>query len=283
MGEIEIKDLVVFAKHGVLPEENSLGQKFEVSVVFFLDFLKAGKTDSLDSTIDYKKACEMIAEIFGKNTCSLIENAAWKLAEALLISYPFCSKVKVTVKKPWAPVHMPMDTVSVSMERSWKKAYLSIGSNVGDKEANLNEAVRLLNEDGKIQVKKVSDFIITAPVGGVVQDDFLNGALCILTLYEPQELLEKITYIEKRLKREREIHWGPRTIDVDIILYEDLIMNTESLTIPHAEMTRREFVLKPLCQIAPDAVHPLIGKNVWQLYQEYLGIEDDYFWPVSET
>lgn len=283
MGEIEIKDLVVFAKHGALPEENSLGQKFLVSVVFYLDFSEAGRTDSLDATIDYKEACEKIAEIFGKNTCSLIENAAWKLAEALLISYPSCERVRVTVKKPWAPVYVPIDTVSVSMERSWKTAYLSIGSNMGDKEGNLNEAVRLLNEDGKIQVKKVSDYIVTSPVGGVVQDDFLNGALCILTLYEPQELLEKIMYIEKRLKREREIHWGPRTIDLDIIFYEDLIMDTETLIIPHAEMTRREFVLKPLCQIAPSAVHPLIGKNVWQLYQEYLGIKDDYFWPVSEA
>lgn len=283
MGKIEIKDLVVFAKHGVLPEENSLGQKFQVSVIFYMDFKEAGKTDSLDSTINYEKACEMIAEIFGKNTCSLIESAAWKLAEALLIGYPFCEKVEVTVKKPWAPVHMPMDTVSVSIERGWRKAYLSIGSNVGDKEGNLSEAIRLLNEDGKIQVTSVSDFIVTSPVGGVVQDDFLNGAIGILTLYEPQELLEKITYIEKRLKRDREIHWGPRTIDLDIILYEDLIMNTESLTIPHAEMTRREFVLKPLSQIAPEAMHPLIRKNVWQLYQEYLGVKDDYLWPVSET
>lgn len=282
MGEIEIKDLVVFAKHGVLPEENSLGQKFLVSVVFFLDFNLAGKTDSIESTIDYGKACEMIGELFGKNTYNLIETAACRLAEALLICYPFCAKIKVTVKKPWAPVHMAMDAVSVSMEKSWNKAYLSIGSNVGDKEANLNEAVRLLNEDGKIQVKKISDFIETKPVGGIVQDDFLNGALLIWTLYEPLELLEKISYIENRLKRERKVHWGPRTIDLDIILYEDLIIHTDALTIPHAEMTRREFVLKPLCQIAPEAVHPLLNKNIWQIYQEYLGITDDYYWPLTE-
>lgn len=282
MGKIEIKDLVVFARHGVLKEENSLGQKFLVSVEMSLDFNEAAKTDSIEKTMDYGKVCETISEVFGKNTYQLIETAAWKLAEALLTAYPICRRAAVRVKKPWAPVHMSMDTVSVSVERKWKEAYLSIGSNMGDKEGNLKEAVRLLNEDSRIQVKRISDFIVTKPVGGVVQDDFLNGALLIWTLYEPEELLEKIHWTEERLKRERKVHWGPRTIDLDIIFYDDIVMQTEKLIIPHAEMTRREFVLKPLCQIAPDFIHPLIKKNVWQLYQEYLGIKDDYYWPVSE-
>lgn len=98
--------------------------------------------------------------------------------------------------------------------------------------------------------------------------DFLNGVIALDTLYTPEELLEKIHEIEKKRGRKRLVHWGPRTLDLDILLYEDCVMDTEDLTIPHIDMANRDFVLKPLVQIAPYERHPVLGKSVLQLYED---------------
>lgn len=112
---------------------------------------------------------------------------------------------------------------------------------------------------------KVSDFLVTAPYGGVEQDDFLNGALALKTLLTPQELLERLHEIEQEAHRERLIHWGPRTLDLDILLYDDLVLDTPDLIIPHVEMHLRDFVLIPLAQIAPWKRHPVLGLTVSQM------------------
>mgnify|MGYP000814362867 CR=1 FL=1 len=136
---------------------------------------------------------------------------------------------------------------------------------MGDKEKYLNEAVEKLQQTSDCQVLKVSDFLVTAPYGGVEQDDFLNGALALKTLLTPQELLERLHEIEQEAHRERLIHWGPRTLDLDILLYDDLVLDTPDLIIPHVEMHLRDFVLIPLAQIAPWKRHPLLGLTVSQL------------------
>ena len=105
-------------------------------------------------------------------------------------------------------------------------------------------------------------------MGEVVQDNFLNGAVSLKTLYEPQELLEVIHEIEAHAKRERKIHWGPRTLDIDILLYENQIIHTEDLMLPHPEMTKRMFVLEPLAAIAPYAVEPITQKTILNLKEE---------------
>ena len=123
----------------------------------------------------------------------------------------------------------------------------------------------MLNEDEETEVTKQSSFLVTEPVGGIEQDDFLNAALEIKTLRSPQGLLELIASIEKMLKRERLVHWGPRTIDLDIIFYNDEIIQAENLVIPHIEMANRMFVLEPLCEIAPYVMHPVFHKTVMEL------------------
>ena len=136
---------------------------------------------------------------------------------------------------------------------------------MGDSKGHLDKALEALRNDEHIRVLKVADYIVTKPYGGVAQDDFLNGAVEIETLYTPEELLDRLHQIEADHARERIIHWGPRTLDLDILLYEDVVMDTPDLTIPHKDMHNREFVLKPLAQIAPYAKHPVLGRAMIEL------------------
>ncbi|MDF2538312.1 MAG: 2-amino-4-hydroxy-6-hydroxymethyldihydropteridine pyrophosphokinae [Herbinix sp.] len=265
MDRITITNLEVFAYHGVLKEENALGQKFLVSAELGTDITAAAKTDDIEKSINYASVCKSIDLFLKENTYHLIETTTERLAMHLLKTYDRIETIKVEIKKPWAPILMTLDTVSVIAERGWHKAYLGIGSNLGDKEANLREAIRLLNEDDDCRVERISTFLITEPVGGVEQDDFLNGALLVKTLKSPAELLILIGEIEKTLKRERIIHWGPRTIDLDILFYDDEVIQTKDLTIPHPELANRAFVLEPLAEIAPWVKHPIYGETVLQL------------------
>ena len=172
------------------------------------------------------------------------------------------------VKKPWSPVGLSLETVSVCIKRGWHTAYIGLGSNMGDKKKHLDEAVRLFGEDTRTNVVKISSYYETKPVGGPPQDDFLNGGAKIHTLRTPQELLALVADIEKAGKRERTVHWGPRTIDADILLYDKEVVEQVDLYIPHREMAKRKFVLEPLCEIAPYAYHPVSGRYVCDLYEE---------------
>ena len=112
---------------------------------------------------------------------------------------------------------------------------------------------------------RVSDFIETEPYGGVEQDDFLNGCLEIETLRTPEELLRLVNGIEKAAGRERLIHWGPRTLDIDILLYADVVYDSEDILIQQVEMHKREFELETLSAIAGYKRHPLLGKTISEL------------------
>ncbi len=263
--EIHIRDLQVFAKHGVYNEENVLGQKFLVSVVLYIDIKKAAKTDDLSYSTNYGEVSCLIENFLKENTYNLIETVAENVADIILRKYPSVEGVSVEIKKPWAPVGLPVEYISVKIERFWHNVYIAMGSNLGDKKAYLDFAVRKLIERKDCHVDKVSDYIVTEPYGYTAQDDFLNGCMEIKTLLSPNELLDVIHDIEKEAKREREIHWGPRTLDLDILLYDNIIMETENLTIPHIEMHKREFVLEPLAQIAPYAEHPAFHKTILEL------------------
>lgn len=268
MDKINIKDLEIYCNHGVFKEENVLGQKFLVSVSLMLDTQKAGRSDVMEDSVSYADVAHFIKKIMKENTFKLLEAAAEHVAQAVLLGFPMAEGIRVEIKKPWAPILLPLDTVSVEIERGWHRVYIATGSNLGNKEANIEKAVSLLDEDKRTRVVKRSSLIVTEPMGEVKQDDFLNGAVEVMTLRSPMELLALIGEIEHTLKRVREIHWGPRTIDLDIIFYDDIVMNTETLTIPHVGMQDREFVLKPLAEIAPQAMHPVFRKNVYELYKE---------------
>jgi 2-amino-4-hydroxy-6-hydroxymethyldihydropteridine diphosphokinase/dihydroneopterin aldolase/2-amino-4-hydroxy-6-hydroxymethyldihydropteridine diphosphokinase len=144
-------------------------------------------------------------------------------------------------------------------------AYLALGSNMGNREDNLNKALALLGKAEGVEVLQVSAFLNTEPVGYTDQPDFLNAVVEIQTTLDPYALLHLCNVIEQTLKRERIIHWGPRTIDVDILLFGDLVLEKEKLTIPHPRMLERDFVMRPLFEIAPRAMHPIAKKTIGEL------------------
>lgn len=125
-------------------------------------------------------------------------------------------------------------------------SYIAFGSNIGDSLANLKQARDLLAEEPEISVLASSKLYETLPYGGVEQDNFLNAVIKINTVLDPFSILIKLHQIEEKLGRERLVHWGPRTIDLDILLYGNQVVNAPELKIPHVELTKRSFVLIPL-------------------------------------
>lgn len=266
MDKIVIKDLEIFAYHGVLPEEKRQGQTFIVTVEMFLDLYDAGIEDDLNETVNYADVCSTIKEVMTEEKYNLIEAAAESIAGTILLKYHKVKMVRVILSKPEAPVNMTFDTIYVDITRGRHTAYLGLGSNLGDREGYLDYAVDQLNKDDYIKVGKVSSYIVTKPYGDIEQDDFLNGCIEIETLYSPQELLKIINDIESGAGRTRVIHWGPRTLDIDILLYDREIIMEDNLKIPHVEMAKRRFVLEPLCEIAPFAYHPGYNKTIIELF-----------------
>jgi 2-amino-4-hydroxy-6-hydroxymethyldihydropteridine diphosphokinase len=145
--------------------------------------------------------------------------------------------------------------------------YIGIGSNLGNREENCARTIRLLIEHG-ITVTKRSSMIETEPWGVREQPKFINMAIGIETDLEPEGLLRLLKKVELEVGRLPTSRWGPRIIDLDILLYDDLIMETPDLVIPHPGMSEREFVLKPLAEIAPDKMHPVLGKSIKNLLME---------------
>jgi 2-amino-4-hydroxy-6-hydroxymethyldihydropteridine diphosphokinase len=149
-------------------------------------------------------------------------------------------------------------------------AYISIGSNLGNREENCEKAVTRLLKKG-VHVVKRSSLYETGPWGVREQPKFINMAVEVDTELKPYELLKTLKGIESELGRTQDIRWGPRVIDLDILLYNDLIMKTDDLEIPHPHIDDRDFVLKPLSDIAPDKIHPVLNKRIKDLLMEFLG------------
>jgi len=148
------------------------------------------------------------------------------------------------------------------------KVYVGLGSNLGNRRENLVNAINRIDANAGIQVKDKSGFFETTPVGGPPQPDYVNCAIELETEIEPQTLLKEFNKIERELGRKPGVRWGPRIVDLDILLYGDRIVNDHNLKIPHERMHERAFVLEPLCDISPDIKHPVLRVSVSELLEK---------------
>ena len=141
-------------------------------------------------------------------------------------------------------------------------AYIGIGSNEGNKRTNIKSAIDLINEIADCKIEKVSSIYETLPFGDIEQDNFFNAVIKILTKLNPQELFIELKKIEQRLGRIIREKWGPREIDLDVLLFNDLIFSDEIITLPHKGIIYRDFVLVPLIEIEPELIHPVFNKKI---------------------
>ena len=265
---IKITNLEIYAYHGVLAEEKQKGQVFFVNLKLYMPLRKPGLSDDLREAVNYDEVCTLVVDVFTAEVYDLIEKAAEKTVEALLAQFPALEAVELELRKPDAPITCAPEDVSVNIYREWHEVYLSFGSNVGDTYANIDKAIEILQSRPEIRNVKRSGLIVTKPYGPVEQPDFVNGCLEMETYMDPEELVNFIHEIEDSFHRDRSIHWGPRPIDLDIVFFDDYVYNSKTLTIPHADMENRMFVLEPLSQLCPFKRHPVWGKTVKQLKEE---------------
>lgn len=151
-------------------------------------------------------------------------------------------------------------------------AYIALGSNLGDKEKNLRRALLLLTQQG-VEVVRVSSFLSTEPYGVTDQPQFLNAVACVRTSLAPLALLDVLLATELAMGRVRLRHWGERNIDLDLLLYEDVVLDTPRLRLPHPDMQNRDFVLLPLAEIAPELKHPTLQKTICELKENLMNRE----------
>lgn len=268
MDYITITGLKIFAHHGVFEEETKNGQDFYVNAKLFYDMEKAAQTGEVTDAVHYGEVCQFITDFLQEHTYKLLERAVAETMKAVLAAFPMLDGIEMELCKPHAPIPLPFENVSVTQSLHWHKVYLAIGSNMGDKEQYLNQAVETLRRDTDFKEVRTSKWLVTEPYGGVEQEEFLNGAIEVRTILTPQQLLARLHEIEAQANRERLLRWGPRTLDLDILFYEDETVNETDLIIPHIDMPNRRFVLEPLAELAPAFLHPVLKKTVKQMLDE---------------
>ena len=265
---IRIEGLRLPGSHGVHDFEKAEVHPFVFDISCRMDLSAAGHSDDLKDTVSYSDVCRAVKEINESASFDLIETLAEKTALELLHRFNPLKGVTVKVSKPEAPVPEEFDDISVTVERSWHRISISFGSNIGDSEGIIKSMLEELSGSGLFKDITVSDIIRTRPYGVKDQPDFLNGCLTAHTVLNPRGLLKFCMDTEKKYGRERALRWGPRTLDMDILFYDDFIIDEPDLVIPHYDMKNRDFVLKPLNDIAGYLMHPVYKKTVKEMYTE---------------
>lgn len=266
MNTVKIRGLKIDACHGVHDGEKVTPQPFIFDIDADCDFYGGAACDDLGGTVNYSQICETVARITLDNTFNLIETLAYTCVYAIMDGFAV-NAVTLTVWKPDAPVRREFDRVGVTVSVRRSTAYLSLGSSLGDKGGYLDRAIAMLAQTAGIKVKKVSSYIQTEPYGGVASNVFLNCAAEIETYLTPRQLLDEIHRVENACGRVRKERWGDRTLDIDIIFFGGEIINESDLVIPHPEYAKRDFVLIPLKEIAPDFICPDSGRKVRELHK----------------
>lgn len=267
MDHLIIKDLEIMANHGVFPEEKVLGQKFLVSVDCAYNMKAAARDHVLEKSIHYGILCQEIQKLLTETTYDLIESCAYRVLQHIFQQYSYVDRVTVSLKKPFAPIGLPLKYPEVRISRKRHRCWIALGSNMGDREQTLAAAREQMEEAG-LSIKKESSLYETKAWGKTDQADFLNQVVEVESFEEAEDLLSILQSIEQNLGRVRHEHWGPRTIDLDILLFDREVIDTDTLKVPHPYLAERDFVLEPLEEIAPFLVHPVLQKQIRELHRD---------------
>lgn len=250
---IRLDGIHVFGRHGVLPEETQLGQKFLIDLVVTVDTALATRDDDYRFAVCYAALCERVVALAAGEPVRLIETLADRIAQDLLAHFPTIARLTVRVSKPGAPIAHPFGMVSVETTKERRLPVgFSLGCNMGDRKSALDLAVTWLGLTPGLEIDAVSSFYRTAPWGGVEQPDFYNLCVTGHTSLDAMALLRVCKEIENRLGRVPSVRWGQRAMDVDLLYLGTHEMNNAVLTLPHPGIAQRAFVLVPLAEIASE-------------------------------
>lgn len=268
--QVTLRGLRVRAFHGVFADEKRDGQLFGCDVVLHLDTRAAAAGDDLSRTVHYGEVADDVVRVLTDGSLDLIETLAGNVA-ATVLGRTAVRAVDVVVHKPHAPVGHPVDDVTVALRRFGPllapptgphgtpraaTAVLGLGANLGDAAGALRDAVAALRAAEAVRVTGVSPVARTAPElapGQEPQPDYLNAVVTVRTRLAPLELLALVQRIEADHGRERTERWGARTLDIDVLTFDDLQIDDAVLTLPHPRAAQREFVLRPWAWLDPDA------------------------------
>ena len=254
---IEITALRAVTIVGALPHEREIPQPLQIDLSLEVDLADAGRTDELGDTVHYGMVADQVVEVVTESKDTLLERLAARIADEVL-TFDRVDAVDVTLTKLRPPVAVDAATTSVRLRRTRAtsdvaarpatRAFIALGSNLGDREGYLRGALR---EVGTLVAE--SQVYETDPVGGPdEQGPYLNMVVEIETTLDPFALLRRCQRIEAEAMRQRTVRWGPRTLDVDVILYDGVTIQSDELTLPHPRFAERRFVLTPLAEIAPE-------------------------------
>jgi dihydroneopterin aldolase / 2-amino-4-hydroxy-6-hydroxymethyldihydropteridine diphosphokinase len=254
---ILIDDLRVLTIIGALPHEREIAQPLRIDLSIGLDLRNAGRSDELNDTVNYGLVCERVVEMARDSKDILLERLAAKVADVVL-EFDLVETVDVTVTKLRPPVPEAVESTAVVISRSRAEAaapplenhevIVALGSNLGDRMGYLRFAVGELGN-----VVAMSQVFETEPVGGPEdQGAYLNMVVKVQTSLDPYAFIRRCQRIEANALRQRIVHWGPRTLDVDMLFYDDIRINSELLVVPHPRINERRFVLTPLMEVAPE-------------------------------
>ena len=257
MDRILIDDLRVLTIIGALPHERELAQPLRIDLAIGLDLRNAGRSDELNDTVHYGLVCERVVEMARDSKDILLERLAAKVADVVL-EFDLVEQVDVTITKLRPPVPETVESTSVIISRTRAEAaappiedhevIVALGSNLGDREGYLRFAVGELGN-----VVATSQVFETEPIGGPGgQGAYLNMVVKVQTSLDPYAFIRRCQRIEANALRQRIVHWGPRTLDVDVLFYDDVHISSEKLTVPHPRINERRFVLTPLSEVAPE-------------------------------
>lgn len=257
MDRITIDDLRVMCLIGALPHEREAPQPLRIDLSLGVDLHDAGRTDELDDTVHYGLVAERVVAIAEESKFTLLERLAAAIGDAVL-GFDRVEEVDVTVTKLRPPVPAALGTTAVRMVRRRAEvavpplrshtAIVALGSNLGDRQGYLRMALRELGT-----VTAMSDVFETEPIGGPdAQGAYLNMVAVVATSLDPFAFLRRCQRIEALALRQRIEHWGPRTLDVDVLFFDDVTIESPDLVIPHPRINERRFVLAPLSQVAPE-------------------------------